>query len=183
MGIDIQHVLGAFQGSLGLNMRIMREIYGVKSMELVPRTNSLLSAMEPDGVTPAPLRLNCDNAISPYTLLTSTWQPEEFSFVQRTTTSLPAFTLIDVGANVGLFSRQCLARLANCKLVYAYEPDAQNFDLLKFNLAPFADVRCFNVALSDSDGATTYYLDPDNSGNYSLNSAAMPAVHTTGVLN
>lgn len=183
MGIDIQHVLAAFQGSLGLNMRIMREIYGVTSLELVPRKNSLLSATGPDGVTLAPLRLNCDNAISPYTLLTSSWQPEEFSFVQRTTANLPAFTLIDVGANVGLFSRQCLARLSNCNKVFAYEPDTQNFSLLEFNLAVFPGVQCCKLALSDNDGSSQYYLDPDNSGNYSLNAAAMPEAHTVGVLN
>jgi FkbM family methyltransferase len=182
MSINIQHVLSSFQGSLSLNLRILREIYGVRFFELNPRGDVLLACNGRDGKTPAPLRLNCDNAITPYTLLTGGWQPEEFSFVQRVTANLPTFTLIDVGANVGLFSRQCLARLGNCSRVFAYEPDAQNFSLLEFNLAPFQQVECFPVALSDATGEATYYLDPDNSGNYSLNPAAMPEQHATGVL-
>ncbi len=182
MSINIQHVLSSFQGGLGLNLRILREIYGVRFIELNPRADALLACNGPDGKTPAPLRLNCDNAITPYTLLSGSWQPEEFAFVQRVTANLSAFTLIDVGANVGLFSRQCLGRLSNCRHVFAYEPDAKNFSLLEFNLNPFAHVECYPVALSDTTGEATYFLDPDNSGNYSLNPAAMPEQHGTGTL-
>lgn len=182
MSINIQHVLASFQGGLSLNLRILREIYGLRSLELIPRADALLYCVQSDGVTPAPLRLNCDNAITPYTLLSGCWQPEEFAFVQRVTASLSAFALIDVGANVGLFSRQCLGRLGNCTRAFAYEPDAQNFSLLEFNLGPFPQVECFPLALSDTTGEATYYLDPENSGNYSLNPAGIPTEHATSIV-
>ncbi len=182
MTINIQHVLGAFQGGLSLNLRILREIYGVRFIEQMPRPDALLHCMRRDGAGPAPLRLNCDNAITPYTLLSGMWQPEEFAFVQRVTAAMPAFTLVDVGANVGLFSRQCRARLPNCRRGFAYEPDLANFDLLQFNLSPFPQTDCQAVALSDMDGDAPYFLDPENSGNYSLNPAAMPAEHGTGTI-
>lgn len=181
MTISMQHVLASFQGSLGLNMRILREIYNVRSLELAPNPASLLGVVGADGA-PVPLRLNCDNAITPYTIVAGCWQPEEYAFVQRTVAPLGPFALIDIGANVGLFSRQCAAKLANCRRVFAYEPDANNFALLGFNLAPFADVECHPVALADAEGESTYFLDPENSGNYSLNAAAMPEVHATGTL-
>ena len=43
MSIQIAHVLQAFQGSLHLNLRIMREIYGVRGIEFLPRDGSQLA--------------------------------------------------------------------------------------------------------------------------------------------
>jgi hypothetical protein len=54
MSISIQHVLSSFQGSLSLNLCILREIYGVRHFELVPRADAMLSCNQLDGVTVAP---------------------------------------------------------------------------------------------------------------------------------
>jgi len=182
MTVNIQHVLTSFQGGLGLNLRIMREYYGVQFFEITPKLGSLLGISAQDGVSSVPLRLICDNAITPYVLLAGCWQPEEFAFVQKVSGGIGDFVLVDVGANVGLFSRQCIAKLPNCKKVYCYEPDKSNFGLLTFNLSSFEAVVCKNVALSDTNGQATYFLDPDNCGNYSLNQAAMPTEHKSGML-
>ena len=121
MTVNIQHVLTSFQGGLGLNLRIMREYYGVQFFEITPKLGSLLGISAQDGVSSVPLRLICDNAITPYVLLAGCWQPEEFAFVQKVSGGIGDFVLVDVGANVGLFSRQCIAKLPNCKKVYCYE--------------------------------------------------------------
>lgn len=109
MTINIQHVLGAFQGGLSLNLRILREIYAVRFFEQMPRPDALLHCLRRDGAGPAPLRLNCDNAITPCTLLSGMWQPEEFAFVQRVTAAMPSFTLADVGANAARACRTVAA--------------------------------------------------------------------------
>lgn len=177
MAIDIGHVLAAFQGSLHLNLRILREIYGVRSIEMMPRPDSLL-AIPPGVGAPEPLRLNCDNSITPYVIQAHSWQPEEFGFVQRTMAGSSPFTLIDIGANVGLFSRQCLAHLPNCGQTFAYEPDPTNFAALEFNLSRFGNVIKRPVGLAAVPGKMPFFIDPDNSGNYSLNSAAMAGAHS-----
>jgi hypothetical protein len=39
--------------------------------------------------------------------------------------------LVDVGANVGLFSRQCLSLTPRIATLYAYEPHSSNFSLVR----------------------------------------------------
>lgn len=83
-------------------------------------------------------------------------------------------SLVDVGGNVGLFTRQALIAVSNIAKVYVYEPDRQNFDHLLLNLQPWLDrVHCFNVALDRMTGNAAFFQDHSNSGNYSLLSSAM----------
>lgn len=85
-----------------------------------------------------------------------------------------SFTLVDVGANVGLFMRQALMNLRGIDHIYAYEPSAVNYEHLLFNLRPWrAMVTAKDLALGDSDGAFEFYQDPSNSGNNSFNISAM----------
>jgi FkbM family methyltransferase len=86
----------------------------------------------------------------------------------------PPFVLVDVGANVGLFSRQALIALSNIARVYAYEPDATNYENMAHNLAPWAGrVSQFGFALARDSGVFKLYLDHENCGNYSLLRSAM----------
>lgn len=67
-------------------------------------------------------------------------------------------TLLDVGANIGVFS--LYAGLRGHKVV-AVEPESQNYSLLNQNI--FLNkldekVEAFNIALSDKNGATSLYL-------------------------
>jgi len=84
------------------------------------------------------------------------------------------FTLVDVGGNVGLFTRQALIACSNIKQVHVYEPDPQNFEHLRQNTAPWADkIQYHHYALSNEEGHKEFYQDPHNCGNYSLLSSAM----------
>jgi FkbH-like protein/FkbM family methyltransferase len=60
--------------------------------------------------------------------------------------------VIDVGANIGLFSLFVLTKCRGAR-VYAFEPSPTAFDVLACNLAPHGDdIKVFNIGLSDRDG-------------------------------
>jgi FkbM family methyltransferase len=177
MAIEMNDLIQAFEGSFTLNLKLMHDVYGVQTIESIPRPGSLLSCMNEDGNGYAPIRTNCDPSVAPNVLLVCAWEPHHIELVQKLSAPIGDFKLIDVGANVGLFSRQCLAGLKNCVEVFAYEPDPTNFRHLVFNLQSFPQARCNMVALSDSAGSAQFYLDPNNTANYSLNASAMPKEH------
>jgi len=84
------------------------------------------------------------------------------------------YTLLDIGANVGLVSRQLIARIPNIDACICVEPDPVNFSALRFNLAGrHNDISLFNTALGMADERRTFYRDDQNMGNYSLNPDAM----------
>jgi FkbM family methyltransferase len=76
-------------------------------------------------------------------------------------------TIIDIGANTGVYSLVAKAVNHNSK-VYAFEPVKRVFQKLKTNceINEF-DVRCFEMALSNYDGEATIY-DPPTEHVYSV---------------
>jgi FkbM family methyltransferase len=62
----------------------------------------------------------------------------------------PGSVIIDVGANIGLFS---LFALKHCKydaVIYSFEPIPDSFECLKRNLAPFSNkVQLYNMGIGD----------------------------------
>jgi FkbM family methyltransferase len=83
-------------------------------------------------------------------------------------------TLVDVGANIGLFSRQLAHRSAAIERFVCVEPETNNFAALRYNLAFLGEkARLFNVALGAEEGELEFFRDSNNIGNYSLNADAM----------
>jgi FkbM family methyltransferase len=83
---------------------------------------------------------------------------------------IPGFTLtrnmtvVDVGANQGFFSLYAASKGAT---VYAFEPCAENFEILKWNVATNGlsdQVKMFNVAVTGSGGKVSLFVGLDASG-------------------
>ncbi|MEQ1717565.1 MAG: FkbM family methyltransferase [Hyphomicrobium sp.] len=74
----------------------------------------------------------------------------------------------DVGANIGWYSLIAASKLNGRGLVRAFEPCAQNFDLLAHNVAKneFANVHIHSVALGRETGKSNLYLSKDNPGDH-----------------
>jgi FkbM family methyltransferase len=173
----------SFLGTLPLNLKLLRELLGVTSIELSPRENTPLYFCWPHAAgAPATVRIACDNVMAVEVLTQHAWQRGELDFAASVLAGEPPITLVDVGANMGLVTRQLLARLPNIAHAYVYEPHPGNFELLSFNLAPFERVEYVNAALSNAEGRLEFFLDPENCGNYSLIQAAMPAEHASTVV-
>lgn len=84
------------------------------------------------------------------------------------------FVLVDIGANVGLFSRQALIALPGVTHVFAYEPDLKSWGAAKANLDPWADkVTLLNYAVGEATGPKVLHREVTNSGNYSFLPSAM----------
>jgi len=79
--------------------------------------------------------------------------------------------LLDIGANVGLYS--LIASRSGAQAVHAFEPDPDTTTLLERNLMDVATARIHPVALSDSPGLTALHRVPGHSGRSSLEPAAV----------
>lgn len=62
----------------------------------------------------------------------------------------PGSIIIDVGANIGLFSLFALKQCEYDALIYSFEPIPTSFECLKKNLAPFNNkTRLYNMGIGD----------------------------------
>lgn len=68
-------------------------------------------------------------------------------------------TVIDAGANVGMFSLHCSPV---SKIVYAIEPTPSHFNILKKITSPFNNIVPINCALWNEDENLTFYNIPSN---------------------
>ena len=72
-------------------------------------------------------------------------------------------TVLDIGAHIGYFT---LIMAKQAKQVYAFEPEARNFHILKKNieLNKLSNVKLHNVAVAETNGKTTLHLCEMNRG-------------------
>lgn len=84
------------------------------------------------------------------------YEPETTQYFKKTIR--PGMTMVDVGANLGYFSRLAAELVGQTGHVYAFEPDADNFLLLRENIKRFKNVHIVQSAVSDREGTVTFYL-------------------------
>jgi len=75
----------------------------------------------------------------------------------------PGMTVVDVGANIGLFSLEILRRCGGDARIVAIEPAPATFAHLERNLHelyPQADTRAYRCAVGDHQGETVFYHRP-----------------------
>ncbi len=83
-------------------------------------------------------------------------------------------TLIDAGANIGLYT-VLVGSLAEVTQVFAFEPVRRNFNQMLGNVFANrldAKVEAFRIGLSDHPGQTTIHVDPNSTGVSRLNLTA-----------
>lgn len=169
--INIKDVYSSFVGSLPITVKMLRMHCQVRSLEIQPKPDSLLyipSAPE------ATLRLPLDHVIAPTVVVGHAWDTECITMASKLISDRAGRALlVDVGANVGLFSRQMLNHCPAIRRAFLYEPHPENFACLIHNLAPFKGLKANNFALGTEAGEMAFHMDRDNAGNYSLNPAAI----------
>jgi FkbM family methyltransferase len=118
------------------------------------------------------VELPLDRVIAPLVLQDGHWQLEELDFL---TAHAPKgdCLLIDIGANVGLFTRQVVHRLPNVRHAVCFEPHPGHLELLRRNLSHLSRCTLVPSALGPQDGELTFYEELENAGNYSMNIDAM----------
>ena len=115
-----------------------------------------------------------DKVMAPAVKANAAWEYDILLEVAERVPKGAPLTLLDIGANVGLFSRQLIQAVPEIDRVICVEPDTQNFKALNYNLSHLGDrVQFCNYALGDSDGTLEFFRDNENFGNYSLNPDAV----------
>lgn len=79
-------------------------------------------------------------------------------------------TFVDVGANIGYFTLIAAKCVGTKGRVFSFEPELENFNLLCKNIKIncFTNVSPENLALSDLDGKSLLYKDPNSKGRHSI---------------
>ena len=83
------------------------------------------------------------------------------------------YTFIDIGANVGLVSRQLNASNENIDLYFCIEPVKNTFECLEKNTENIENKYLFNFALGEENSIKDIYIDKSNHGNASLSESMM----------
>ncbi len=95
--------------------------------------------------------------------------------IERRRVAGGAFTFVDIGANVGLYSLFVAARAGSDARILAIEPQPGILERLRFNLAanPGAAVEVLPIAVADREGAVELLIDGRDSGGTHIDKNAM----------
>jgi FkbM family methyltransferase len=109
-----------------------------------------------------------DRVVGPALLQDGCFEPLETSLISREIKL--DNVVLDVGANIGYYTL-IFARLVGPEgKVFAFEPDPDNFRLLKKNVRAngYNNVVFVNKAVADRSGVTRLFVCPDNKGDHRL---------------
>jgi FkbM family methyltransferase len=123
------------------------------------------------------LQLPIDTEILPVVLNEGAWEAHVVDAFLRHVPAVGRYTLVDIGANVGLFSRQVLRARTSIVSACCVEPSPDNFACLSQNLGSDPRAQLHPYALGETTQRRTLYRDAFNHGNYSLLSAGVPQEH------
>jgi len=78
--------------------------------------------------------------------------------------------VVDIGANIGYYTLILAKLVGDTGLVYAFEPEPTNFNLLKKNVEinGYHNVILENKAVANLNGKISFYLDSENLGGHSV---------------
>jgi len=143
-------------------MRRIRNWPGAWAMKIRPRRGALRFLNFRDGLNLMIREGTGDEAVM-HELLFAGGYRRALSFVSQ----FPDCTVLDLGANIGLFSL-IAARLNPNVQIYAYEPGPENADLLQINLlvnpALKNRINVLRKAVSGIEGKAQWSFDSDNPG-------------------
>ena len=114
--------------------------------------------------------LEIDDWIQERLFLTGKYENAEISFLKKYIK--PGFTVVDIGANIGLHSLYMCKLVGEQGFVHSFEPFQKNFKSLKRNISlnHFQNIALENIAVSDSaSGIEVFY----NSDTHNLGAVTM----------
>jgi FkbM family methyltransferase len=82
----------------------------------------------------------------------------------------PGHNCIDIGANIGYYSKLLSSIIGDSGVVYCFEPLPSVFSLLQKNMDGCYNAELYNMAVSDKTGVVPFTYNTDNYGNNSLSS-------------
>lgn len=74
---------------------------------------------------------------------------------------MPGDVVLDIGANIGIYTKVLVDCVGPNGLVYAFEPSPENFSRLKVRMGNIANVKLLNTAVGYYSGELNLYLSDD----------------------
>ena len=133
------------------------KIGSINSIEFILSRNTHLGGKK------SIINLIPDEIITPFVLKYGSWEYEIINFIKKFVPK-KKIIFIDIGANIGLISKQLIVSKVKVKKIYCFEPDEKNFNCLKKNLHGYKNVELFNYALGKRNITRKLYVNPYNSG-------------------
>tara|TARA_Y100001968_G_scaffold140789_1_gene128789 strand:+ start:1265 stop:2179 length:915 start_codon:yes stop_codon:yes gene_type:complete len=146
---------------------------GIKTIEYGPVDNSILFSGESKQSS---LFLKCDGCICPTTIRDNCWEKQSFDFFHFALekSNFEKIILIDIGANIGLFTRQIISTTNKVDNTFCYEPSIENYKLLVKNTEFSKKIITMNSGLGTTSKKQKLYLDKTNCGNNSVFNDMIP---------
>jgi FkbM family methyltransferase len=112
-----------------------------------------------------------DTGVAPFLLQWGVYEKKETALFKKLVKK--GMTVVDVGANIGYYTLLAASLTGNGGRVFAFEPDPQNFVLLRKNVAlnGYKNVVPIQEAISNESGKAKLFLDKTNLGAHSLSEA------------
>lgn len=73
-------------------------------------------------------------------------------------------TVLDIGANIGVFSLYAVDRIGSSGRIIAFEPESISYNALKQNVAPYPNITPLQVAAWNKDGKMTLHQSVSYTG-------------------
>ena len=108
-----------------------------------------------------------DEIITPYVLKNACWDYEIIQFIKKYIRNNNNI-FIDIGANVGLITKQLLESNIKIKKYLCFEPDKNTFECLKENLSNNNIISTYNYGLGLKTKSLKLYKNKMNSGDSSF---------------
>lgn len=114
------------------------------------------------------LFLNPDDETITDSLVYGGYEEHELHLIKKLIKS--GDVILDIGANIGLFTVNCALATGATGKVFSFEPEPINFSFLKKNIAlnKVNNVVPFQMAVSSSDGECVFYVNPKNKGDHRM---------------
>jgi FkbM family methyltransferase len=141
------------------------------------RTHSPIALRIPDLSRPLQLYVHGeqDRFVSQRLREVGVWEPFETSLILRLLR--PGAVFVDVGANIGYFSVLAASVVGAQGAVFAFEPDPENFRLLRANAELNGLENCITAveaALAEAQGEGRLFLSADNLGDHQVYAGDAP---------
>lgn len=153
----------------GLYWSIVHRVYKISALKrlLAP----IVNAVKPDYIISQGHKIYIDKKdaiISEVLLSEKIWEPYET--VVFTDNIKKGDVVLDIGAHIGYYTLLAAHLVGNKGKVYAFEPDPENFELLKKNVTinGYSNVILVNMALSDKTGDSLLFLNDENRGDHRI---------------
>ncbi len=155
-----------------LYQKISKSLYGSGLSKIPIIRNShrkLIKDLKPDFIHVFDYKMYLDpNDQGGYSIQQDS-ETEELRFLKEKFGSNSGKTIVDIGANIGFYTL-FFAKLVGPKgMVYAFEPEPKNFEILKKNISvnDLKNVKCYNFAVGSSNRTVNMSLS-DEMGHHQI---------------